>query len=232
MNQDLKKIKISLFLAICATNILSSCQSDKSESTFPLMADFYNRYVEDTRTFNTIGRIMYADSLAMGESDTTHYGINVNGIDLKRNQDAQNRIQYSGRKTMDLNSDLNIQIANQKHEIIAFASKITPVSNVVTEGKFTLEQGGKITWEGELLKDHETIIVMITDEVGQSSSTTIQGPTTNRSVVITASLLEGLKKGTGEYYIVRTGNDHIEKDQFDMQIRNEFFSRSKPLNIE
>lgn len=208
-----------------------SCKRKEETTTYPLNIDFYIRYMSDGNQFNSLCKISYADSLALGESDTTSYNITIGNKDMKQIIAPNGRKHYNLQTQMPFKESYQINIGDPAGVIISQNTYLPYIDSLRPDKTISITKGGSLKWFGKPLTDAESIIVMIVSDDGKSTSFTNNGPSTSNQLIIKAESLTGLKPGKADLYLVRTFNHDITKDLKNYYFRNEFFSKTYKVEV-
>ena len=231
MSNRNNNIRTSITLiAVCMT-LLIGCKKKETEIQYPRNVDFYIRYLSDGNQFKSLCKVSFADSLAVGETDTTNYNITIGGKDMKQLVAPSGNKNYSLQTNLPYNSDYTINIANPQGKIITQATKLPGIDSVKTEKEISLSKGTTIEYSGKPLSADETIIIMIIGKGSKSSSSTIQGPTTDNRLLLKPENLTMLEAGPVDLYLVRTFNQDAVNENMNFYFRNEFFTKTYKINL-
>jgi len=72
---------------------------------------------------------------------------------------------------------------------------------------------------------------MIIGKGSKSSSSTIQGPTTDNRLLLKPENLTMLEAGPVDLYLVRTFNQDAVNENMNFYFRNEFFTKTYKVNL-
>lgn len=222
-----------LFAAAIVIIILSfnACKKKEEKTQYPISIDFYIRYLSEGDQFNSLCKVSYADSLAMGESDTTSYQITIGNKDMKEIIASNGRKHYNLQTKMPYAESYQVNIKNPEGEIYSQKCYLSSIDSVRPEKNISITKGGRLSWFGKSLTDSESIIVMIVGEDGKLSSFTTNGPSTVNELIIKPETLTGLKTGKADLYLVRTTNQDIKKELRNFYFRNEYFSKTYKVEV-
>lgn len=217
----------SLFIILS----FNACKKKEATIKYPINIDFYVRYLSDGEQFNSLCKISYADSLAVGESDTTSYQITIGNKDMKEIIAPNGRKHYNLQTKLPFAESYQINIKDPEGEIYSQQCNLSSIDSVRPDKVISITNGGKLKWFGKAMTDAESIIVMIVGGDGKLSSFTTNGPSTINELVIKPETLTGLKTGPADMYLVRTYNQDVRNEQRNYFFRNEFFSKTYKLEV-
>lgn len=216
-----------LFLYVFAIVFILGCKQTAQDQIFPIKAEVFLRKIASNDSLFISVQIFYADSIAYGNSDTTHYHIKINNdqslIETKNpNGDLiyQLKTKLSGEDIrINIKQDAKdfISIATQFHEtqITGFANSISKKSDVFVD------------WSGKNLASNEQIFCMITS--GKMSAASSQKSGTGNKIILSQSQINELPIGEGMVHLIRTTNDSIQQNNNYAKIRMEY--HAKPIRI-
>ena len=104
----------------------------------------------------------------------------------------------------------------------------------VKKGSISWSDGFVVQWKGSPLKKKETVVVVLTDQHGQTLSINSLGPTENPELKILPEQIKKLATGPGEIYLVRKLSVPTPdpKPRVKGSMRTEYYSNTLKLEIK
>ena len=224
-------IKTLTFLSLFITLFLTGCIKDKKTDEFPRNVDFYIRYISEGDQFNSLCKISYADSVAIGEPDTSSYNITVGGKDMKEIVTAKGNKNYNLKMNLPYQSTYDIKIKNRDNQILSQETKLIKIDSLTVEKTISISKGGSIKFHGQPIGQEESLILMLVGKDGKTSSTTVQGPGSSNDILLKADNMSMLTAGPADLYLIRVYSAVITNEHMTFYFRNEYFSKTYKVNL-
>ncbi len=175
--------------------------------TGPIIERYYVRFLEKSREMRAEAMYYEGASLKRAKNITMQA---VYFRDFKMNaQDLGNGrgIRYAYRTKVPYNSNFKFQYQNHQGESTTRNFELAGISDfVIREGDIKRTKGATLEWQGEALKEGQSLVILFTDAEQKASSVTVEGPTTLPEIALSSEQLSNLSPGIAKLNLVKKQN--------------------------
>lgn len=224
-----------LYYAVAVTLLFatSACRLSETKDGLPKQTvDLFVRYLQPEQEYKAEAILLEGDSLPLAKSVRFPAGISFLDKDLTELEVSENLLRYS--------TDFGGPFANQA--AFTFQDKLgTQQSislNMEVLGEIELAMPTKLEGQVELniasggaLKQGESLVLVLTDRSGQTSTVTIEGPSTSGSYSFPLVSFGNPVKGNAEVYVVKKQVRDEQKGKLQIHLTEELYSASLQVKI-
>jgi len=218
---------LALFLGACVKQEYTEKTSTK------VWVDLYARYLDLDKLYKIEATFLRGDTLPIARSFRPDAKILFGQRDLRARQLSKDLIRYQ----LDYSGPYQVkETFSVKDETLQFADFELTFPQIdsfsILNGQMSKTDGGEILLASPVaLKNHEELIILITDATQQSESFYIEGPFEADRIAIAPSTIASLQEGAAKLYMVRKNKGaRIIKDQ-SLNYQVEYYSKTQDLDI-
>ncbi len=210
--------------------LVSACQVAGNREQPILFADFYLRYLESEKQLKAEAIFSEGDSVSVSKS-TSMKTVFFNGEAMQARDLGKQGIRYRVEQRGDYRSEYTFAFKKEGQAQLEQKLKMPAIKNIQLQGTASRSAGFTISWEGEAVGKDESLVVLFTDASNKAAAISIEGPSQQSSVTLTASQLDQLASGPTSMYLVKKRMERTASDHFRAVGISEFYTKSLKIDI-
>ncbi len=225
-------MRLLLFGAFCGLLILSGCQSGLgSKKQSNVYGSFFIRYMESDRWIQANASFYEGDTIATAAPRTWEGGVSFLGSAMDARQLPGGDIRYIADRQIDFISDYAFRFTDDGSKLREVVTVVSPLSGLGFRAPASKQSGLVLTYSGTPLDAWESMVVLLSNEQGQTHTLNISGPQRNAEIVLTANEVSPLTAGKWQLYAVRKRARTYEEDHFDFTVETEYYTMTTEVEI-
>lgn len=218
-----------LFLALATVLVFSSCSSgDKDQSA--VYGSFFIRYMEEGNWLQSNVSFYEGDTIASAKPKMWKGGLSLLGSAMDARQLPRDEIRYIADRQIDFITDYTFRFSDDQASLREVKTNIQPVTPMRLKAPASKRAGLIFEHGGKPLESGESIVVLLSDEQGQTYSIEVNGPQSGNSLVWTAGQVENIPPGIFQWYAVRKNQKQYQDGYMDFSVETEYYSI--PMEVE
>jgi hypothetical protein len=225
--------KLYYVVAVTLLFATSACRLSETKDALPKQTvDLFVRYLQPEQEYKAEAILLEGDSLPLAKSVRFPAGIRFLDKEMTAVQIAENLLRYSTEfgGTFAQQAAFNFQDKRGNNQSIPLALEV--LGEIELKMPDRLEgQVELIIASGGVLKQGESLVLVLTDRTGQASTVTIEGPSTSGSYSFPLVSFGNPAKGSAEVYLVKKQVRNEQKGKLQIHLTEELYSASLQVKI-
>ncbi len=218
-----------LFLALSIVLGFSSCNSvDKGQSA--VYGSFFIRYMEEGGWLQSNVSFFEGDTIASARPKIWKGGVSLLGSAMDARRLPGDEIRYITDRQIDFITDYTFRFSDDQAALREVKTNIQPVNPMSIKAPASKSAGLIFEHGGKSLESGESIVILLSDELGQTFTIEVNGPQPGNSIVWNGGQVERIPPGTFQWYAVRKNQKQFKDGYMDFSIETEYYS--KPVSVE
>jgi hypothetical protein len=217
--------KILLFLCPLVLFLSQSCRLSTSKEALPQQtAEFFVRYLQPEKEYKVEAVLWEGDSLPLAKSIRFPEGIRFADKDLGETQVADNLLRYSAEFGGDFEANAAFKFRDKRGTLQTIAPIMQPLEGISLSFPKQLE--GQVSLDissGGVLHPSESIVLVLTDRSGQTSTVTIEGPSNSGNYTLPLVSFGNPVRGEAELYLVKKQVRNESKGSLQVHLTEEVY---------
>ncbi|GEM_PF-4374451 len=220
---------------------LYACQSDSdrqdesmAEDQPPIRGNLFVRYIEDDKRLKAEAYFFEGKD----ETDTKpkHFkgGVQFLGSGMGERSIGDRYYKYQYENTLAWQDNYSFSLTDDagKTHRFSFGESPKPLTSFELPPAFSKSKTTYISFSPAHLPEGSYVAALLTDADKKVATTKVKGPSEEGKLAITPKLLEKMKNGEVEVYLVRVDSKRIEEPPFSLGFTLEYYTPIKKTGIQ
>lgn len=217
-----------LYLLVLILLMLHSCRlSETKDASSKQSVDLFVRYLQPEQEYKAEAILLEGDSLPLAKSVRFPEGIRFFDKELNEVQVSENLLRYSAEFRSVYQAQAKFSFRDKYNTIQSIPLSMEALSGIDLKIPSNLEGQVELTVaRGGVLKQGESLVLVLTDRNGQASTVTVEGPSTNNSYRFPFISFGNPVRGEAEVYLVKKQVRDEQKGKLLVHLTEEVYSES------
>lgn len=220
--------KNNYFLALVLLLLLNACRLSETKEALPKQnVDLFVRYLQPEQEYKAEAILLEGDSLPLAKSVRFPEGIRFLDKTLTEVQVTENLLRYSAEFGGTYQAQAKFSFRDKHGTAQSIPLSMEALGAIELKIPTTLEGQVELNLaSGGVLKQGESLVLVLTDRSGQASTVTIEGPSTSGSYSFPFISFGNPERGNGEVYLVKKQVRNEQKGKLMVHLVEELYSES------
>lgn len=220
--------KNSYFLVLVLLLLVNACRLSETKEALPRQnVDLFVRYLQPEQEYKAEAILLEGDSLPLAKSVRFPEGIRFLDKDLTEVQVTENLLRYSAEFGGTYQPQAKFSFRDKHGTAQSIPLSIEALGAIELKIPTTLEGQVELNLaSGGVLKQGESLVLVLTDRSGQASTVTIEGPSTSGNYSFPYISFGNPERGNGEVYLVKKQVRNEQKGKLLVHLTAELYSES------
>lgn len=226
-----KFIYIILFVIIELN--LNACRlAEQSDDLPKLTVDLFVRYLQPEKEYKVEAILLEGDSTPLAKSIRFPEGIRFIDKDMTEVQVTESLLRYSTQFGGEYEQSAKFEFQDKRRTEHSLTLTMQPLGDIQID--FPTDLNGQVQLSinnGGVLQQTESLVLVLTDRTGQTSTVTIQGPSTSGEYAFPMVSFGNPVKGNADVYLVKKQVRNEQKGKLNVHLVEELYSASLAVKI-
>jgi hypothetical protein len=219
-------------LAIIGLNI-TACRLAEHRDDLPKQTvDLFVRYLQPEKEYKVEAILLEGDSTPLAKSIRFPEGIRFIDKDMTEVQVTESLLRYTTQFGGEYEQSAKFEFQDKRRTEHSLILTMQPLGDIQID--FPTDLNGQVQLSinnGGVLQQTESLVAVLTDRTGQTSTVTIQGPSTSGEYAFPMVSFGNPVKGNGEVYFVKKQVRNEQTGKLNVHLVEELYSASLAVKI-
>lgn len=200
-----------------------SCSPKDGNPTPKLTADLYVRYLADNAEFTAQATFKEGDTIETARPKAMPGGVAFQNSGMEQ-RSISGIVRYEMKRRGPFNPPFIFSFNNEKGEKQHLDVALNPIDSFYVKGQAVKTAGLTLGVNASPLAAGESLVVLLSDQAGQSASLKFAGPFNTQELFVPGSTFVALQPGKLQIYLVRTSTQTKDEPRQSLVAVGEYYS--------
>jgi hypothetical protein len=227
---NMKKIFFQIFwTTLLFTGLYSCTQETRDESSTPITAEFYIRYLQTEDLF--AGEVSFYSLVDSTPKFLEYEQVMLNGVSMEKREIPGYGIRYRLELPASPGHTVNLSFNNKGAEKKQVTFSIAPIKDFSFPEGISLNKGAFLKMDTDLFGKNESLRILFTPETEKTASVEIPSIIGKNEIKIPPQALISLKAGTNQVEMVRKKLTVKKEENITYNMLAEYYTVTKTLEV-